>query len=184
MKVIGRFVVVLSLFLAGCAHVMSDESLKLVDRRITFEDLRREPDSYIGKYVLLGGTIAGVKNAKDGGEMEVLQAPLDYSGLPEETHYSGGRFIVVTTKFLDPLVYKSGRKVTVVGEVKGTKTRMIDEVSYTYPVVAEVEIRLMEKYESDRYYYYPPYYPYYYDPYWGGAWWPYRRPFYPYYYGW
>lgn len=181
MKIIGRLFIALSLFLAGCAHVMSEQSLKLVDRQITFAELRKAPESYVGKYVLLGGTIAALKNSKGGAELEVLQAPLDSSGVPVETHYSGGRFIVATAQFLDPLVYKSGRRVTVVGEVKGKKSRAIDEVEYTYPVVAEVEIRLWEKYESDRYNYYPP--PYYHDPFWD-PWWPYRRPYYNYPYWW
>lgn len=178
MKTIGRLIIALSFFMAGCAHVMSEQSLKLADRRITFEELKSAPESYVGKYVLLGGTIAGVKNAREGGELEVVQSPLDSTGMPEETNYSAGRFIVTSSKFLDPLVYKSGRRVTVVGEVKGKKSRMIDEAKYTYPVVAEVELRLWEKYETERYYYNPP--PYYYDPFWG-PWWPYRRPFYPYY---
>lgn len=177
MKTRGRLIMLLSLFIAGCAHVMSEQSLRLVDRQITFEELRRTPESYLGKYVLLGGTVAGVRNSKGGGELEVLQAPLDSSGMPEEKQYSGGRFIITTTQFLDPLVYKTGRRVTVVGEVKGKKTRQIDEVEYTYPLVAEVELRLWERYETEQYYYNP--YPYYYDPFWN-PWWPYRRPFYPY----
>lgn len=176
MKTAGRLIIVLSLFMAGCAHVMSEQSLRLVDRQITFEELRRAPESYVGKFVLLGGTIAGVRNSKGGGELEVLQAPLDSSGMPEEQQYSGGRFIVSTERFLDPLVYTTGRRVSLVGEVKGKKTRTIDEVEYAYPVVAEVEMRLWERYEADRYYYQ---YPYYYDPFWN-PWWPYRRYYYPY----
>lgn len=175
MKTTLRLMAALSLFLAGCAHVMSDQSLRLVDPTITFAELRKTPDSYVGKYVLLGGTIAGVRNSKKGGELEVLQAPLDSSGMPEETQYSGGRFLVTTGEFLDPLVYATGKRVAAVGEVKGTVSRKIDEVQYTYPVIAEVEMHLWGKYEPDRYYYPPPYY---YDPYWGP--WPYWRPYYPY----
>lgn len=178
MKMPVRCILVLSLFLAGCAHVISEESMRLVDTRITFEDLRKAPDSYIGKFVLLGGTIAGVKNSKKGAELEVVQTPLDNNDEPEEIRYSGGRFLVTSSRFLDPMVYKSGRRVTVVGEVKGQKTRTIDEVEYLYPVVAEVEMRLWEKYELERYYSYPPPY-YYYDPFWG-PWGPYSRPYYPY----
>ena len=119
--------------------MISDESMRLVDTRITFDELRKTPDSFIGKFVLLGGTIAGVKNSKKGAELEVVQTPLDNNDEPEETRYSGGRFLVTSSRFLDPLVYKSGRRVTVVGEVKGKKTRAIDEAEYLYPVVAEVE---------------------------------------------
>lgn len=178
MRNFGWWLVVLLCFsMAGCAHVMSQDSLKLVDRSLTFDELRRDPESYIGRYVLLGGTIAGGKNTKEKGELEVVQAPLDDSGMPKETQYSGGRFLVTAAQFLDPIVYKVGKRVAVVGEVKGKKTRMIDEVEYTYPVVASVEMHLWEKYEADRYYNYPP--SYYYDPFWY-PWWPYR----PYPYWW
>src|SRR5574340_98831 len=105
MKTTLRLIAALGIFLAGCAHVMSDQSLRLVDPAVTFAGVRKAPDSYIGKNVLLGGTIAGVRNTKKGGELEVLQAPLDSSGMPEESQYSGGRFLVTTGEFLDPLVY-------------------------------------------------------------------------------
>lgn len=179
MKTTGLLIMVLTLLLGGCAHVMSEQSLRLVDRRITFEALRSAPESYIGRHVILGGTIAGVKNLKEGGELEVLQAPLDSSDTPKITQSSGGRFLVTTSRFLDPLVYKKDRRVTVVGEVKGKTTRLIDEHQYIYPVIAEVEMRLWEKYQPTTYGYPPPYF---YDPFWD-PWWPYyRRPFYP--YGW
>jgi len=170
-------VLLLGLFLSGCAHVVSEKSLSLVDARITFEELKRSPDSFIGKYVLLGGTIAGVRNQKKGGELEVLQAPLDSSDEPEVPGYSGGRFLVASPDFLDPLVYKTGRRITVVGEVKGKATRTIDEMEYVYPLVAAVEIHLFEQYEPDRFYYYPYPPPFYYDPFWDPWWHYYRRPF-------
>jgi outer membrane lipoprotein len=157
------FILVLALFLSGCAHVISEESLRLVDKQLNFAELRQNPDVYKGKYVLLGGSIAGVKNAKKGSEVEVLQTALDSFDMPEDTYYSGGRFIATTANFLDPLVYKQGRKLTLVGEVSGKRVLAIDEVEYTYPVVAIRELHLWDKYDYS-YYYYPP--PYYYDPYW------------------
>jgi outer membrane lipoprotein len=64
--------------------------------------------------------------------------------------------------------------------VKGKKGRTIDEVEYSYPLVAAVEMHLFERYEPDRFYYYPYPPPFYYDPFWD-PWWPYyRRPFYLY----
>ncbi len=173
---LARLIVACSIFLAGCAHVMSEDSMKLVDRHISFEELRKAPESYVGRYVLFGGTIAGVKNTKGGAELEVLQTPLGSTGTPEETQDSGGRFIVSSHRFLDPLVYRNGRRVSVVGEVKGKKLRMIDEVEYVYPFLAEVEMHLWESLQEERRHYPPPYY---YDPFWD-PWWPYRRPFYPY----
>ncbi len=158
--------VLMALLLSGCAHAISEESLRLVDQRLTFAELRQNPDAYIGKYVLLGGSIASVKNAKKGSEIEVLQTALDSSDMPEDTYYSGGRFIATTVDFLDPLIYKVGRKLTLVGEVTGKQVRAIDEVEYMYPAVAIRELHLWDRYDYDRYYYPPPCYYYYYDPFW------------------
>lgn len=154
------------LLMAGCAHVISDQSMRLVDRTITFNRLRENPDAFGGKYVLVGGIIASVKNTNAGGQLEVVQLPLDSSGTPEDSYASGGRFLAVSPGFLDALIYKQGRMVTLVGEVKGKRVMPLDEVEYGYPVVAMKEIYLWKEYERERYPYSGPgYYPYYwYDP--------------------
>ncbi len=167
------------LLLAGCAHVISKESRNLVDTTIHFQNLRTNPDSYVGKFVMLGGVVAGVQNNKDGSQMEVVQSPLETDELPEDvSHSSGGRFLATTTRFLDPIVYKSGRKVTMVGQVQGKKTLPIDQVEYTYPVLSIREIYVWSKSELEQPQYPPP--GYYYDPFWFGGppyWW-YRHPYY------
>jgi len=166
------------LLLTGCAHVISDESRNLVDSTIQFQSLRSNPDSYVGKYVMLGGTIAAVRNSKEGSQLEVVQSPLESDELPEEaSHSSGGRFLATTSRFLDPLVYKMGRRVTIVGQVQGKKTLPIDQVDYTYPIITIREIHVWSKSELEQ----PPYPPpgYYNDPFWYGGppyWW-YRRPY-------
>jgi outer membrane lipoprotein len=167
------------LFLAGCAHVISEESRNLVDPTVQFQNLRANPDSFVGKYVMLGGTIAGVQNSKEGSQLEVVQSPLASDDLPEEvSHSSGGRFLATTSRFLDPIVYKMGRRVTVVGQVQGKKTLPIDQIEYTYPIISLREIHVWSKSELE-----PPQYPppgYYNDPFWFGGppyWWLYRRPY-------
>ncbi|MGA7826822.1 MAG: Slp family lipoprotein [Geobacteraceae bacterium] len=168
------------LFLAGCAHVMSEESRNLVDPSIQFQSLRANPDSYVGKYVMLGGTIAGVQNSKDGSQLEVVQSPLESDDLPEEvSHSSGGRFLATTSHFLDPIVYKMGRRVTVIGQVEGKKILPIDQIEYTYPIISIREIHVWSQSEVEQPQYPPP--GYYYDPFWFGGppnWWWYRRPYY------
>ena len=111
--------------------------------------------------------------------MEVVQSPLETDDLPEDvSHSSGGRFLATTSRFLDPIVYKSGRKVTVVGQVQGKKTLPIDQVEYIYPVISIREIHVWTKSELEQPQYPPP--GYYYDPFWFGGppyWW-YRHPYY------
>jgi len=161
------------LLLSGCAHVISEDSRSLVDPTITFSSLRAAPDSFVGKYVMLGGVVAGVRNDKDGSRLEVVQTPLESDDLPEEaSHASGGRFLAVTSAFLDPLVYKAGRRVTLVGQVHGKQALPIDQTEYLYPVLTIREIYMWKESEIN-----PPDYPppgYYYDPFWWGPpypWW-------------
>lgn len=157
------------LALSGCAHVISEESRRLVDPTLTFARMRENPDAYSGRYVMLGGIIAGVKNSREGGELEVVQFDLDRSDMPENVYSSGGRFLVTSPAFLEAMVYKVGRLVTVVGEVKGTRSRTLDSVDYTYPVISLKEIHLWRTYEAEQGYPYPPPAPYY-DPYYYGHW--------------
>lgn len=166
------------LLLAGCAHVMSEEARSLVDPSIPFSRLRADPDSFTGRYVMLGGVIAGVQNEKDGSRLEVVQSPLGSDDMPEEaTHASGGRFLAVTPAFLDPLVYKAGRRITLVGQVRGKESRPLEKIEYLYPVVAIREIYVWKKSETEPAYYPPP--GYFYDPFWWGPpYWYFRRPYY------
>jgi outer membrane lipoprotein len=48
---------------------------------------------------------------------------------------SEGRFLAVENKFLDPATLEPGIPVTIVGEVKESVTRSLDESEYTYPVI-------------------------------------------------
>jgi outer membrane lipoprotein len=182
-----RLYLIIGLFVCctACAHVMSKDALSLVDKSLSYRELRAHPDSYLGKYVLVGGTVAAVRNMKDGSHLEIVQANLDSRGYPEDTYESGGRFLAITSDFLDPEKFKSGRRVTVIGEVKGLQVRKIDEIDYTYPVIAIRELHLWRPEQQTSHYYPNPAYPYYwYDPayywspYWYDPWFPrrYNRP--------
>lgn len=166
------------LLLSGCAHVMSEKARSLVDRTIPFSRLRADPDSFIGRYVMLGGIIAGVRNEKDGSLLEVVQSPLGSDDMPEEaSHASGGRFLAVTPEFLDPLVYKAERRITLIGQVRGKQNRPLDTLDYTYPVISIMEMHVWKKSETDPAPYPPP--GYFYDPFWWGPPpWYLRRPYY------
>lgn len=168
-KILLMSLLALSL-LSGCAHVISEEARKLVDPAVTFTKLRETPEAFMGKYVMLGGMIAGAKNTKEGGQLEVVQVDLDSDGMPEDTFRTGGRFLATTVTFLDVMVFKPGRLVTIVGEVKGKKTLPLDEIDYTYPVISIREIHVWKTYDTDYGYPYPTPGPYLYDPYYYGYW--------------
>ncbi len=139
-----------TLALAGCATVISKESLRLVDRGISYAELRQEPDRYIGRNLLLAGGIAGIRNTNEGGELELVQFAADEDGNITDTANSGGRFIARSPGFLDPAVYRTGLLVTLVGKVLGKKNMLLTGVVYTYPVLAIREIHTWKPEEYPR----------------------------------
>lgn len=129
----GRSLLLLAalLFLAGCARAISSGTMEQVDQNVTFEMLRGNPEAYVGKQVLLGGTINEVRNTGTGAWLEVNQRELDFGRRPKETKTSGGKFIASTGSFLDPLIYGSGDKVTVAGKVTGKSPGNLPVISIT-----------------------------------------------------
>lgn len=141
---------VLALTLPGCAHVISEETRKQVDKNIDFSDVKMSADAFIGKKILVGGKIAGVRNYNEGGRMEVVQFTLDNTGFPIEVSRSAGRFIATSPDFIDPIIYKAGRLVTLAGEVKGKKTGTVDGAEYTFPVIGIKEIFAWKQNEDEK----------------------------------
>ena len=164
-----------------------------VDTDVSFSDLKASPSAYDGKIVMLNGVILKAKRAKDRTEIEVLQVPSNTAFGPSQNRSrSEGRFLAVQEgSGLDPAVVEEGNPVTVIGEVKGSVVKSLDEGQYTYPVVEIKQLVDWQKTMSKEYAGYGPhpyyggyygYYPYQYYPYWG----PYRYApygFYPYGFG-
>lgn len=174
-------VILAALLLAGCA-VVSKQALREVDENITLRVVQEHPENYIGKKVLWGGTILSTENKEGFSEVEVLESELAYDKSPKDGD-SEGRFIVESKKFLDSNVYKTNKRITVAGTVKGTEVRKIGKTDYTYPVIVPFEMRLFEPPsaqpgygEFPPSYQYGPYTPY--GPF--GPWYPSPWPSYPY----
>jgi outer membrane lipoprotein len=125
---------------AGCAAVISQETLKTVDKDIRFEQVLENPDAYRGKVVLLGGEIIETENMPSKTVIIVLQRPLGYNQKPDSEGESKGRFMVSTPDFLDPAIYRPRRKITVVGTVMGKEVRPLGELEYAYPVIEKKEL--------------------------------------------
>ncbi len=152
-----------------------------IDATVTFADLKRAPSEYVGRTVMVGGTVIRAKRTEAETEVEVLQLPTEKDGpLSDDRLRSEGRFLAVRAAFLDPASLPQGTAITVIGTVKGETTRALDESEYTYPILEVKHIidwnSIAAKRRRDRspYYgaYYPPYgysgfYPY------GGFWGPY-----------
>ena len=139
-----RLFVLLALALlccTACTLPLSQPSLDLVDREISFAALRQDPDRYLGRYLLLGGAIVAVRNTSAGSELEVVQFATDQSGRITSTDNSGGRFLVQLDTFSEPAVYQ-GRLMTVVGKVVGQVQARLDEIDYLYPLLTAHELHL------------------------------------------
>jgi len=130
---------------AGCGSPVSKSVRKELDQDISFDHLKERPGSHEGKLVLLGGEIIRIHNKQEGTMIEILQKRLNRWGRPKDEDNTGGRFLVFADRFLDPVVYSEGRRITVAGTVLGSHSEKIGEVDYVYPLLRAREIRLWQE---------------------------------------
>ena len=169
--------VVLAALASGCAHTISQPIREQADPTVSFGQLQANPEAYKGRIVILGGEIQQTRNSPEGTLLEVVQKPLDAAERPFLTDRTGGRFMALCERYLDPAVYTKGRGITVAGRVLGARTGQIGELDYTYPLLSCLELHLWpQALPVPRYYYYG--YPW--DPWWDPWYW---RPYYYRYWG-
>jgi len=149
---------ILAAIVAGCFSPIEKPLRAQIDRSVAFALLRENPEAFVGRLVLLGGIIVRVENQKEKTVLEILEKRLDPWSKPYDEDASGGRFLVVCPEFLDPVIYREGRQVTVVGEVTGKEVRPLGEIDYQYPVVASKQIYLWPEYPQHLYYPFPIWY--------------------------
>lgn len=137
------FVLIIMTLLASCGpKIIPDEIEVKIDKDLSFEEVSKDPEAYRGKTLLVGGEIIETRNLKEGTEIEILQKPLDAGYVPLPVDASAGRFFLSDPSFLDPAIYKSGRRVTIVGVVKGGRSRHVGGAERLYPVLEKEYIRL------------------------------------------
>lgn len=124
------------LFTAGCTTIISEQSRKAVNSDAPFKAIKTNPESYIGKQIILGGRIANIKNSSEGAQIEIVQFDLNSRYYPEDRFLTYGRFLATDSNYMDPLIFKTGMLLTLFGEIKGKKTLRLDEMDYTYPVIS------------------------------------------------
>lgn len=134
--------IVTVLTLQGCASVISKGTIQEVDPNLTFEQVLKDPDAYVGQMVLFGGTIIRTDNVTGQTRIFVLQRPLGFRDEPTSKDITKGRFIISVQEFLDPEIYQPGRKVTAAGPLTGKEVHPLDGIEYTYPVIVKKELYL------------------------------------------
>jgi outer membrane lipoprotein len=172
---------VVSLLLFSCAPVLRKDLMDSAVRDFSFSDLKQNPEIYKGRLFVLGGIIANTKATAEGSLIEALYVPVDSRGHLKELGTSHARFLALLPKesgFLDPMIFRPDREITLAGEFIGTREGKIDEMEYRYLFFRIEEVYLWEEKTYYSPYYYDPYpwdYPYWwYDrPYW---WWRHRVP--------
>jgi len=126
---------------------------------LTFQQVFQNPEAYKSKIAIWGGEIIETINQKDGTTLiVVLQRPLDWMEEPKFNR-SEGRFVILVEGYIDPYVFRRGRRITVAGEILGRKVMRLGELEYPSPLLRSKQIYLWGDY-----YYYPYPYPYY--PWW------------------
>jgi outer membrane lipoprotein len=157
--------VLISLFLFSCAPVLRKELMDVAVRDMPLSEIKRKPEFYKGRLFILGGVIVDTKVTAEGSLIEALYVDVDSRGYLKGFGFSSGRFLSLFPKesgLLDPMIFRSGREITIAGEFIEEKKGKIDEMEYVYPFFKIKEIYLWE--EKKDYYVVPPYYyPY---PYW------------------
>ncbi len=160
---------------AGCAYPI-DKQFRLEARKdLTIPTVQEQPDECKGALVIWGGVILQTTNEPAGTELTILQTPLDSAGVPRAAVETEGRFLARTGQFLDPEVWRRGRRVILAGEIEGVEPRPLDNATYAYPVLAVKQLHLWlpavvrSYYPSygwaDEAWYGPAYSPYYTYPY-------------------
>jgi len=166
-------IIIATMILFSCAPILREEIMKIASRDVNISDMRKNPLFYREKLFILGGIIVNTKFTERGSLIEAVYVPVDYRGYLKDIEILNGRFLAIFSKekgFLDPLIYRKGREITLAGEFIETHIGKIDEMEYIYPVFEIKELYLWK----ERYYITPAYplwhhyYPYWwYDPWWG-----------------
>lgn len=140
----------LAALLAGCAPVISENTLRTVDRDISFSSVVADPAAFTGRSVVFGGTILGIENMEGATVIEVVQEGMNSQLKPLDRGSSAGRFLARFDRFMDPAIFSAGRRITVAGIVAGSETRPLGKGTYRYPVIEPTEHYLWDPGDYDR----------------------------------
>jgi starvation-inducible outer membrane lipoprotein len=137
--------------LVGCGARIPPSLASQVSWRLSFPEIRRQPEAYVGRTVALGGIVTHIDAVDEGYRAVVMELPLDGSGRqrPAVKQPPRGMFIVmVPRQGLSPEL-RPGAEVTVVGEILGEGKTSATEGAEEAPLLEERYIHV-----------------------WGASWWP------------
>lgn len=146
---------VASTFFLLCSHLLlvacvsPPFSSDGIARDVTPLDTLEQQAVDVGEMIMWGGVIVSSSNNTEGSQLELLTYPLDYLQRPNANQRSTGRILVNSVEYLETLDYKTGKRVTAVGEFAGTATGKVGEAEHVFPVMNANDIHL---WTADQYY--------------------------------
>jgi outer membrane lipoprotein len=144
---------------------------------ISYTQALQKITNYTDAPVRWGGVIIDVENEQNFSLVQVLSYPLSDDGEPQTDQQNEGRFLIKSSEFLDPAVYKKDTKITVAGKLIGDIERTIGKKVVRLPMVSGSTIYQWPVYQYNNYY--DGYgYGYGYNPYYGYGGYPYYRGYY------
>lgn len=166
----------MSMLLMGCAGatIIPPDLKGQVEKNLSLADVKGSPLSHKGRFMAVGGMVLTVTPTKrDETKIEILELPL--SGGYEPTGRlpdSRGRFLAFHKKFIDPATLPAGTPITIVGEVTGSVTLLINEVDYSYPTFEIKSLTTWSPQPAPGWWRPYPYVGAYWGPYWRPYWGP------------
>ncbi len=164
------FIILLTFILTSCAPVLRYDLMKSGILDVPPSAIKDNPEVYRDRLFILGGIIVDTKVTEEGTLIEAIYVPVDSYGYLKGVGPSDGRYLALYEGFLDPLIFRKDREITLAGEFIENRRGRIGEMDYVYPLFRIKELYL---WEERRYYYYisPPPPPWYYPRWWYNPWW-------------
>ena len=125
----------LAIALTACSNIPDKLTVEETTNLTSFESAQAEKNANVGNSARWGGVIANVTNNADNSVLEIVHFPLTSSARPKQKDQTLGRFRVIFSGLLDPVIYQKGRSITAIGTISTPEQGKIGEHKYEYPVI-------------------------------------------------
>jgi len=136
------FLIPCVIFLTACVSVPEQLELPENTNLVDFSTAQSPEASILEQKARWGGVIAAIKNNADTTMLEIVNFPLSSNLRPKKGDETLGRFRIYFNGLLDPVIYKAGRSVSVVGTISENEQDKIGEHVYNFPVLKDASVHL------------------------------------------
>lgn len=129
-----------ALLIGGCSSLPSDLRTAPEQTLLPFSAAATTEPS--GQTARWGGEITKVNNLEQGSLLEVVEFSLNSHGRPVKSDTSGGRFKILASGFIDPVIYAPGRMVTALGHFVAIEEGKVGAQAYRFPTIRSEQLYL------------------------------------------